>query len=155
MQWFKTVKAKPEAISDALKYYYDELEAAKKETNLKNFNRLQEGVATISSYFEQRLDQRCDIDAIYTLFENKVKKKRSEITQKILEQYPRALNSSDLKMFVEGDDDMIILSDLLNEINLVRSRFDAVLKSFDVAQWQLTNLVKLQCAGLDGALMPV
>jgi len=116
---------------------------------------LQQGVATISSYFEQRLDQRCDIDAIYTLFENQVKRKRAEVTQRILDKYPRALNSSDLKMFVDGDNDMIVLSDLLNELNFIRAKYDAVLKSFEVAQWQLTNLVKLQCAGLDGALMPM
>ena len=88
MQWFKTVKATPEKVSEAMKYYYAELEEAKKETNLKNFTMLQQGVATISSYFEQRLDQRCDIDAIYNLFENQVKRKRAEITQRILDKYP-------------------------------------------------------------------
>lgn len=155
MQWFKTVKATPEKVSEAMKYYYAELEEAKKETNLKNFTMLQQGVATISSYFEQRLDQRCDIDAIYNLFENQVKRKRAEITQRILVKYPRALNSSDLKMFVDGDNDMIVLADMLNELNFIRAKYDAVLKSFEVAQWQLTNLVKLQCAGLDGALMPM
>ena len=73
----------------------------------------------------------------------------------ILDKYPRALNSSDLKMFVDGDNDMIVLADMLNELNFIRAKYDAVLKSFEVAQWQLTNLVKLQCAGLDGALMPM
>ena len=155
MQWFKTVKATPEKVSEAMKYYYAELEEAKKETNLKNFTMLQQGVATISSYSEQRLDQRCDIDAIYNLFENQVKRKRAEITQRILDKYPRALNSSDLKMFVDGDNDMIVLADMLNELNFIRAKYDAVLKSFEVAQWQWTNLVKLQCAGLDGALMPM
>ena len=30
MQWFKTVKATPEKVSEAMKYYYAELEEAKK-----------------------------------------------------------------------------------------------------------------------------
>ena len=47
MQWFKTVKATPEKVSEAMKYYYAELEEAKKEVGT-----IAEGVNSVQSVYD-------------------------------------------------------------------------------------------------------
>ena len=38
---------------------------------------------------------------------------------------------------------------IINDITLVRNKFISLTKGYDIKNWQLSNLTKLYCAGLD------
>ena len=153
--WFQIIRKDESKLNDAIEYYLKEYEEAKKEVNVKTYSKMTDAIAAISSNFEHRLDQYSDIDAMYQFIDNKLKKIRGALTQKIISNSPRTINSTDLKAFIDANEVVAENVDKLLLIDSVRKKYEGLSKAFDVLNWQMSNLVKLQIAGLDGALVPV
>ena len=117
--------------------------------------KMSDAIAAISSNFEHRLDQYSDLESIYQFYDNKYKKLRGALTQKIISNSPKAINSTDMKAFIDANEVVAEYVDTLLLIDSVRKKYEGLSKAFDVLNWQMSNLVKLQIAGLDGALVPV
>lgn len=154
MNWFQVIRKDDTKLNDAIEFYLKEYEEAKKEVNVKSYMRMSDAIAAISSNFEHRLDQYSDLESIYQFFDNKYKKLRGALTQKIINNSPKAINSTDLKAFIDANEVVAEYVDKLLLIDSVRKKYEGLSKAFDVLNWQMSNLVKLQIAGLDGALVP-
>lgn len=155
MNWFQIIRKDETKLNEALEFYLKEYEEAKKEVNVKSYVKMSDAIAAISSNFEHRLDQYSDLESIYQFYDNKYKKFRGALTQKIISNSPKAINSTDMKAFIDANEVVAEYVDTLLLIDSVRKKYEGLSKAFDVLNWQMSNLVKLQIAGLDGALVPV
>ena len=151
---FQIILNDDKRLNEAIEYYTKEYEEARKETNVRTYKKMADAISAISSNFEHRLDQYSDLESIYQFFEAKLRKIRGRITQEILTKSARAVNSTDMKAFIDANDVVSDITDKLILIDSVRKKYEGLSKAFDVLNWQLSNLVKLQIAGLDGALIP-
>lgn len=145
--YFTLIKSNENALPDALKYFNDEYEEARNEVTIKG--NLAECVSKLSSRYEYRFSQLQEIEAILKHFEIKLSQKKSAYYQKFLENYSRALSSSDIKIYIEGQSDIVALQQILNEISLVRNKFLSLSKGFETANYATSNLSKLYAAGVD------
>ena len=143
--YFQAVKQNESTLTDALKYFNDEYEQARKEVAISgNFGKC---VSELSSNFEYRLSQLQEIEAILKHFEIKLSQSKSKLYQKYLENYQRALSSSDIKIYIEGQPEIVAIQQIINEIALIRNKYVALSKGFETANYQLSNLSRLYASG--------
>jgi hypothetical protein len=82
---------------------------------------------------------------------------RLDYTQSILMlnedilDYNKQLTVREAEKLVDGDDDYVDFSFLINHFALVRNQFNGMLKSLDHKNWQISNITKLRCAGIEDA----
>ena len=67
----------------------------------------------------------------------------------VLESYNRQLTSRDADKYVDGDDDVINLTQLANQFSLLRNKYLGIMKGLDTKQWQIGHIVKLRTAGME------
>lgn len=146
--FFQLVKQNDNMLPSALEYFNDEYNKARDEVKIKG--SLTECVSSISSRYEYRVSQLQEIEAILRHFEIKLSQKKSVLYQKYLENYQRALSSSDIKIYIEGQPEIVAIQQIINEISLVRNKFLGLTKGFETANYQLSNLSKLYATGVDG-----
>lgn len=147
-QYFQAVKQNDNALPGALEYFNNEYEEAREEVKIKG--SLTECVSKISSRYEYRVSQLQEIEAILRHFEIKLSQRKSTLYQKYLENYQRALSSSDIKIYIEGQPEIVATQQIINEVTLIRNKFLGLTKGFETANYQLSNLSKLYAAGVDG-----
>lgn len=147
-EYFQAVKKDETTLPKILEYFNNEYEEGRKEIDVKG--SLTECVSKLSSYYEYRYSQLQEIEAILKHFEIKLSQRKSALYQKFLENYNRALSSTDIKIYIEGNPEICAIQQILNEITLVRNKFIGLSKGFDTKNYQLSNLSKLYVAGIDG-----
>ena len=100
---------------------------------------------------EHRFNQLQEIEAVLNYLNLQLRKTRRKHFQKYLEAYQRALTSRDAEKYIDGEDEVVAMSQLINEFALVRNKYLGLLKAIDAKQFQINNIVKLRVAGLDDA----
>ena len=144
MQYFQLIKKDETKLEEVLNYFNDEYELAREEIKIKG--RLNKCIAELPSLFEIRFSQLQELEAILAYFNNKL---NGSIYRQLQEHSKRQLNSTDIKQYVDSDEKVLAMQTIINEIALVRNKFISLSKGFETKNWQLSNLTKLQCAGLD------
>ena len=74
---------------------------------------------------------------------------RSKKYRQFLEHYQRALTSRDAEKYIDGEEEVVAMQQLVNEFALIRNKFQGVIKALDAKQFQINNVIKLRVAGLD------
>ena len=92
-----------------------------------------------------------EIEALLEHLNIELRKTRAKHYKKFLEAYQRALTSRDAEKYIDGEDEVVVMSQLINEFALVRNKYLGLLKAIDAKQFQINNIVKLRVAGLDDA----
>lgn len=149
MSWYTKISNDLGNIPDAIAHFDSEMLAAKQECRL--FGNLEKSAASMPGIVEHRFGQLQEIEAILEYLNIELRRLRSKHFRKYLENYQRALSSRDCEKYVDGEDDVVDFEKIINEFALLRNRWLGVIKSLDQKQWQITNIVKLRCAGLDDA----
>lgn len=147
--WYSQVSGDINTIPAAIQYFETELIQAKFEVKLKG--SLEKAAAQMPGIVEQRFNQLQEIEAILNLLNIELRKTRSGLFRKYLENYQRALSSRDVEKYVDGEVDVIAYEKLINEFALLRNKWLGVLKALDQKQWQITNIIKLRVAGMEDA----
>lgn len=151
VNYFQSVKQNESNLPSALDYFNKEYENAREEVKIQG--SITECVSKISSRYEYRIAQLQELEAILKHFEIKLSQKKSNLYQKYLESYQRALSSSDIKIYIEGQPEVVATQQVINEITLVKNKFIGLTKGFETANYQLSNLSKLYAAGCDGIII--
>ena len=149
MSWYSAVASDMSKIHDSIEYFQSELMSAKAECKLSG--SIEKASASLPGIVEQRYSQLQEVDAILELLNIELTKMRSHTFRKFLECYPRALSSRDCDKYVDGEDDIVEMSKIVNEFALLRNQWLGITKALESKSWQVNNLVKLRCAGLDDA----
>lgn len=145
--WYNRVVGDLGEIGNAINYYLDQLEEARTECWVKG--SLEKLSAQLPGITEYRFAQLQEIEAILEHVSIQYRKERSRVFKKYLETYNRQLSSRDADKYVDGEQSVISLAELVNEISLLRNRYLAIMKGLDTKQWQIGHITRLRTAGME------
>ena len=149
-KWYYLVIDDIQNIADCVQYFESELASAKFEVGMKG-KTIETHTAELPGIVENRYSQLQEIEAILEHLNILLRKERSRSFKKFLEHYQRVLSSADCIKYVDGDDEVINMSILVNEFALLRNKYLAIHKGLESKGWMLSHITKLKCAGLDDA----
>ena len=130
-------------------FLYLELQQARQEVKLKG--NVEKAAAEMPGIVEHRFNQLQEIEAILNYLNIELRRLRSSLFKKYLENYQRSLSSRDVEKYVDGERDVVDYEKIINEFALIRNKWLGLLKGLDQKQWQITNVVKLRVAGMEDA----
>ena len=149
MNWYSRITQDIGNIPDAILWYENELQEARKETKL--FGNLEKQAANLPGIVEERFGQLQEIEAVLEYLNIELRRTRSKFFKQYLENYQRALSSRDVEKYVDGEADVVDFEKIINEFALLRNKWLGITKALDQKQWQITNIVKLRVAGMEDA----
>jgi hypothetical protein len=147
--WYRKVVADLSCLPDCIEWFEGELIAGRME--LKLVGSLEKASREMPGIVEYRFNQLQEIEAILEQLNIQLRKIRSAKFRQFTEHYNRALTSRDAEKYVDGEQDVCDMDAIVNEFALVRNKFLGLVKALDIKQWQLSNVVKLRCAGMEDA----
>lgn len=145
--WFRRVQGDLSELPGAIAHYESELQGARLETSLKG--NLEMNSRLMPGIVEHRFNQLQEIEAILEYLNIQLRKKRSEVFKKFIENYNRALSSRDAEKYVDGDADVVQWQLLINEFSMIRNKYLGLMKAIDSKQFQINNITKLRVAGME------
>lgn len=145
--WYRRVSGDISQLPDAIAYYEAELQGARIETSIKG--NLEINSRMMPGVVEHRFNQLQEVEAVLEWLNIQLRKKRSEVFKKFIENYNRALSSRDAEKYVDGDKEVIEWQLLVNEFAMVRNKYLGLMKAIDSKQFQINNIVKLRVAGME------
>ena len=134
-------------IPDFISHYENELLTAKQEVRV--YGNVEKNIAAIPGHTEHRFNQLQEIEAVLNYLNIQLRKIRRKHFQKYLEAYNRALTSRDAEKYAEGEDEVIDMEVLINEVALLRNRWLGILKGLEAKQWQMGHIVRLRTSGME------
>lgn len=146
-KYLQMIKDNANNLSEVLEYFNNEYEEARQDLKVKG-NLMQES-SKLSSIVEYRYSQLQELEAIIGYFDIKLKGIKSSLYQKMMTTSSRMLSSTDIKQYIDGDKNVMDIQMIINDISLVRNKFIGLTKGFETKNFMISNIVKLQVAGLD------
>ena len=145
--WYTRITTNLAVIPDFISHYENELLSAKQE--VKVYGNVEKNIAAIPGVTEHRFNQLQEIEAVLNYLNIQLRKIRRKHFQKYLEAYNRALTSRDAEKYAEGEDEVIDMEVLINEVALLRNRWLGIMKGLEAKQWQMGHIVRLRTAGME------
>lgn len=149
--WHWIIKEDKAKIIDMVEFFESELEDARRE--IKQVGLIESIAQKLPTYHEHRFSQLQQVETVLEILEIEMRQIESEKFKLLLEHYKRALTSSDCKKYVDGDPDVVALSQLIADVSYVRNQLVGVVKSLEMKAFQLNNIVKLRTAGIEDSLI--
>ena len=147
--WYNEVSRSLDKIPDCINHFEAEYQKAKQEVRI--YGNLEKASAALPGIVEERFSQLQQLEAILEYLNIELRRLRSKTFKKYLENYNRALSSRDAEKYVDGEDDVVDLTKIINDFALIRNQYLGITKGLDQKQWQITNIVKLRVAGMEDA----
>ena len=145
--WYTRVSMNLGVLPDFIQHFESELENAKRE--VKVYGNVEKNIAAIPGVTEHRFNQLQEVEAVLNYLNIQLKKIRRKHFQKYLEAYNRALTSRDAEKYAEGEDEVIDMEVLINEVALLRNRWLGIMKGLEAKQWQMGHIVRLRTSGME------
>lgn len=147
--WHWIIKDDKSKILDLVEYFENELEDARRE--IKQVGLIETIAQKLPAYHELRFSQFQEVEAVLEILEIEMRQLESEKFKLFLEHYKRQLSSADCKKYVDGDPDVVALSQLIADVSYIRNQLSGVVKSLEMKAFQLNNIVRLRTAGIEDA----
>lgn len=147
MGWYSRVSRDISQIPEAIQYFQDELVSARNEVQISG--SIEKAAANMPGIVEHRFNQLQELEAILEYLNIELRRLRSSFFKKYLENYQRALSSRDVEKYVDGEAEVVDMEIIINEFAMLRNQWLGIIKSLDIKQWQLSNIIKLRTAGLE------
>ena len=147
MNWYNKVVNDIGEIPNVIDYYNQEIDKGKIEARL--VGSLEKAAQDLSGIMSYRFGQLQDIEAILKWLNIKYDKLRSTHYRKYLEHYNRDLSDRSIEKYIDGEDDIVNMSCIINEVALVRNQYLAIIKGLEAKSFNISNIVKLRTAGLE------
>lgn len=145
--WYSQVVADLGAIPDFIAHYEHELDLAKRDCKIGGI--VEKNISALPGITEHRFNQLQEIEAVLNYLNIQLRKIRTKHFKKFLEGYARALTSRDAEKYVDGEDEVIDMETIINEVALLRNKWLGILKGLDTKQWQMGHIVRLRTAGME------
>lgn len=149
--WYNKVSTDLVNLPECIEYFDSELSYARQnDLNLKG-KPIERLSAEMPGIVEQRYNQLQEIEAILEHMNAELRKIRSKWFRKYLENYNRALTARDAEKYIDGESEVVDMAMLINEFALLRNQWIGLHKALETKNFQINNIVKLRCAGMDDA----
>lgn len=145
--WLNIIRNDMSKIVDAIDFYENEIQDAKKDLSLKG--SIEKHTRDMPGIVDYRFYQLQEIEAILEYLNIELRRIRSREFKKFLENYNRQLSSRDAEKYIDGVDEVVDMHHLVNEFALIRNKMQGIIKSLDQKSFSINNIVKLRAAGLD------
>lgn len=145
--WYKKIVDSLSEIPSAVDFFENEIAVALAETKI--IGSLEKNSQELSGITSHRFGQLQELEAILKHLNIKYDKMRSDHYRKYLERYQRDLSDRSIEKYIDGEDDIVSMSMLINEISLVRNKYLALMKGLDIKNWQISNIVRLRVVGME------
>ncbi len=149
MNWFNRIRADLSVLPDMVDYYTTELEKAKTECVIKG--SLEKNNQDLPGQVNHRFGQLQELESVLKYLNIKYDKMRSDHYRKYLERYNRELSDRSIEKYIDGEPDIVDMSQIINEVALLRNKYLGVMKSFDVKSYSMGNITRLRIAGMNDA----
>ncbi len=149
-KWYRKVTGSVAEVPNFLTFFENELEDAKKQLSMSGVS-LERHAAMMPGITEHRFSQLQEIEAVLEFLNIEMKRIRGRRFKHYFQGYDKALTSRDAEKYVDGDDEVIDQALLINEVALLRNKYLAIHKGLEAKHWQINNVVRLRCAGLEDA----
>lgn len=150
--WYNLVVSDLSNLPQAIEHFEQELESARIDLAIRG-RPIEQVASAIAGVVEQRFGQLQEIEAILEFLNIQLRKTRSRVFRRYLENYQRALSSRDVEKYVDGDDEVVDMHILVNQFSLLRNQWLGITKALDQKSFALGHIVRLRCAGLDDATL--
>ena len=147
--WYSQVATDLRKLPDAIDWFQRQLETAWVETKI--VGSVEKNSQELSGIMAYRFGQLQEIEAILKLVNIRYDKMRSDHYRKYLERYQRELTDRSIEKYIDGEDEVVSMCIVINEVALVRNKYLALIKGLDVKQFQLSNIVRLRIQGMEDA----
>lgn len=147
--WYNRVATDISVLPDAIDWFQKQLETAWVETKI--IGSIEKNSQDLSGIMAYRFGQLQELEAILKFLNIRYDKIRSDHYRRYLERYQRELSDRSIEKYIDGEDDVITMSTLINEVALVRNKYLALIKGLDVKQFQISNIVRLRIQGMEDA----
>lgn len=147
--WYNRVVNDLSVLPDAVDYYQKQLESSWVEAKI--VGSVEKSAQELSGITAYRFGQLQELEAILKFLNIRYDKLRSDHYRRYLERYQRELTDRSIEKYIDGEDDVVAMSTLINEVALVRNKYLALMKGLDVKQFQISNIVRLRIQGMEDA----
>jgi hypothetical protein len=151
--WYNSIVKDISVLPDVINHFETELVIARDEDLAMKGRQIERIAADIPSIVEHRYGQLQEIEAILEFLNIELRKTRSKVFRRYLENYQRALSSRDVEKYVDGDDEVVDMAVLINQFGLLRNQWLGLVKAIDQKSFSVNNIVRLRVAGLDDATL--
>lgn len=149
--WFNRVSDSMAEVTSAIAYYNKELEQAQNEAHIKgNLEKNAQELAGITSY---RFTQLQELEAILKHFNIRYDKVRSDLYRKYNERYNRELTDRAIEKYIDGEDEIVALSNIINEVALIRNKYLGLIKGLEQKSYMIGHIVRLRTVGMENVTM--
>ena len=145
--WYTKVTKDIAEIPNMLLYFEDQLLTAKKECTV--YGNVEKNIRDLPGITEHRFNQLQEIEAILNYLNLQLRKTRRKHFQKYLEAYQRALTSRDAEKYVDGEDEVIDMETLINDVALLRNKWLGIMKGYENKNFMLGHIVRLRTSGME------
>jgi len=145
--WYTRVSQDLSKIPDFLAYYDAELASAKADVKIQG--NVEKNISALPGVTEHRFNQLQEIEAVLQFLNLQLRKIRRKHFQKYLEAYNRALSDRTAEKYVEGEDEVIDMETIINEVALLRNKWLGTMKGLDSKNFMLGHIVRLRAAGME------
>ncbi len=145
--WYTRVSQDLSKIPDFLAYYDAELGSAKNDVKIQG--NVEKNISALPGVTEHRFNQLQEIEAVLQFLNLQLRKIRRKHFQKYLEAYNRALSDRTAEKYVEGEDEVIDMETIINEVALLRNKWLGTMKGLDSKNFMLGHIVRLRAAGME------
>jgi len=150
-KWYRAIVLNEDIskINDCMDYFEDELKEARTECKIKG--SLEQAAARLPGIFEHRYSQLQEVESILEYLNIELRRIRSKHFRIYKETYNTELADRIIDKYVDGEDDIVAWSKILNSIALIRNQYISITKSLDQKNWLIGHIVRLRTAGIEDA----
>lgn len=149
--WYSRITGDITLLPDFIAHYESELLQCRTEVGVKG--NLERNLAALPGHTEHRFNQLQEIEAVLNYLNIQLRQLRSTTYRRYLERYNRELSSRDADRYVDGEQEVVNMETLVNEVALLRNRYLGIMKGLEAKQWQLGHITKLRTAGMEDATL--
>jgi len=147
--WYNKIVDDMGSLPDAIDWFQKQLETSWVEAKI--VGSIEKAAQELSGIMAYRFGQLQEVEAILKHLNIRYDKMRSDHYRKYLERYQRELTDRSIEKYIDGEDDVVTMATLINEVALVRNKYLALIKGLDVKQFQISNIVRLRIQGMEDA----
>jgi hypothetical protein len=146
MNWVDLIESDFSKLPDFIDYFENELKEVKNDVSIHG--NLEKQLIRMPGLTEKYFGHLQTIEGVLEYLNIQLRKIRSNTFKKYLEGYNKALSSRDAEKYADGTDDVINYELLINRVSYVRNMYLSAVKSLEVKQWQLSNVVRVRASAL-------
>jgi hypothetical protein len=132
-------------------FFNHELTTAHDETRIRG--SLEKNSQDLPGIVSHRFNQLQEIESVLKFLNVKYDKMRSDHYRRYLERYNRELSDRSIEKYIDGENDIVDMSNLINEVALVRNKYLGIMKGLDAKGFSLGNITRLRIAGMNDSYL--